>query len=377
MHKKKEREAAAAGVLWAVCSAEWQPEAKEWEDALALVPEGEQQRIGRFIRPRPASLGGPLVGRMNPDAKASLLGRLMMRRYCHDLPRDTATSLCFGRTQENKPYCLFQNHAAEEPYCRCHFNLSHGGEWVVFVGTSQRNVAVGIDVMKVEVRGGPRQDQDSFFHDLRNCFTDFEWSVIKSGGTELLRSRRRRPNLLHCQTDEEGQTEELRRAQLVEFYKHWVLKESYIKAVGIGLGFSLRRAEFHLLRHAHERTEQDDEEEQERATLFIDGQEWREWSFKVRRLLVPRTKQQEESEAIDKQKGQTQRSSFIVVEDHVVAVAFGPLDQATQSYIGCTRRHKDEDKGDEEQMSCCNTKAVGLFFEQPDICWLTRDNDAT
>ena len=32
--------------------------------------------------------------------------------------------------------------------------------------------------------------------------------------------------------------------KLAQFYRHWSMKEAYIKAVGIGLGFELRRAEF-------------------------------------------------------------------------------------------------------------------------------------
>ena len=35
--------------------------------------------------------------------------------------------------------------------------------------------------------------------------------------------------------------------QLVEFYCLWCLKESFIKAVGIGLGFLLNRMEFHYI----------------------------------------------------------------------------------------------------------------------------------
>lgn len=54
------------------------------------------------------------------------------------------------------------------------------------------------------------------------------------------------------------------------------MKEAYIKAVGIGLGFELRRAEFHYL--------PDDDILSKRATVLIDGVKRPEWSFTLGRL---------------------------------------------------------------------------------------------
>ncbi|KAJ7995292.1 hypothetical protein DPEC_G00243020 [Dallia pectoralis] len=59
-----------------------------------------------------------------------------------------------------------------------------------------------------------------FFRVMSRQFTEHEWSVIRGAGSEW--------------------------EQLAMFYRHWALKESFIKAIGTGLGFNLQRAEFHL-----------------------------------------------------------------------------------------------------------------------------------
>lgn len=75
---------------------------------------------------------------------------------------------------------------------------------------------VGVDVMEL-VR--PRaKSTPEFFHTMRKPFTGGEWSTIRAPGTE------------------EG--------QLAQFYRHWCLKESYIKADGSGLSYGLEKLHF-------------------------------------------------------------------------------------------------------------------------------------
>jgi hypothetical protein len=54
---------------------------------------------------------------------------------------------------------------------------------------------------------------------MESCFTPGEWRLING------------------RTSEHG--------QLCQFYTHWTLKESFVKAIGTGLGFDLQRAEFY------------------------------------------------------------------------------------------------------------------------------------
>jgi len=62
------------------------------------------------------------------------------------------------------------------------------------------------------------QSLTNFFSSLSSCYTQLEWGDIKDKNTS---------------------------DQLHRFYETWTLKESYIKAIGIGLGMELQRMEFH------------------------------------------------------------------------------------------------------------------------------------
>jgi phosphopantetheinyl transferase (holo-ACP synthase) len=53
---------------------------------------------------------------------------------------------------------------------------------------------------------------------MSSCFTPLEWQVIHSRSGE--------------------------HAQLCQFYTFWTLKESFVKAIGTGLGFDLQRVQF-------------------------------------------------------------------------------------------------------------------------------------
>eukprot|EP00731_Ephydatia_muelleri_P010915 Em0005g1501a len=59
-----------------------------------------------------------------------------------------------------------------------------------------------------------------FFHTMRRQFTEGEWHAIRAPCTE------------------EG--------QLAQFYRHWCLKESYIKADGTGLSYGLEKLHFEI-----------------------------------------------------------------------------------------------------------------------------------
>ncbi|XP_072254748.1 L-aminoadipate-semialdehyde dehydrogenase-phosphopantetheinyl transferase [Pyxicephalus adspersus] len=61
---------------------------------------------------------------------------------------------------------------------------------------------------------------EEFFRLMHRQFTEKEWHSIKSMAGDW--------------------------AKLDMFYRHWALKESFIKAIGVGLGFSLQRVEFEV-----------------------------------------------------------------------------------------------------------------------------------
>lgn len=134
--------------------------------------------------------------------------------------------------------------AVGEELRKVDFNVSHQGDWVVLAAENGKKV--GVDVMKVEYAGG--KDVKDFFHTMRRQFTEQEWMQIRSFSEEY--------------------------DQLASFYRHWCLKEGLVKALGVGIGFELRRVSFILKTPVLglNSITQD-------TTVMIDGKLDRKWSF--------------------------------------------------------------------------------------------------
>ena len=109
-------------------------------------------------------------------------------------------------------------------------NISHHGDYTVLAANDK--CELGIDVMKTkwppnkdgrQVASFSKQDGDQyvnrFFHLMRRKFTNNEWETIQAG----------------CDAKE----------RLFRFHRHWCLKESFIKAIGLGIHFDLKRLDFH------------------------------------------------------------------------------------------------------------------------------------
>lgn len=116
------------------------------------------------------------------------------------------------RTSKGKPF-LVNDILSVHP--NFNFNVSHQGDYAVLA--SEPELQVGIDIMKTDLPGSG--SVPDFFRIMKRQFTETEWRVIKSMNNERL--------------------------QLDMFYRHWALKESFIKAIGVGIGFNLQRIEFH------------------------------------------------------------------------------------------------------------------------------------
>jgi len=87
-------------------------------------------------------------------------------------------------------------------------------------------IQVGVDVMKLsDARHTTTQKRREFFRLMRRQFTDDEWRQIE-----------------HPVVDEAVKTDR----QLASFYRHWSLKESFVKAVGSGLTIDLQRLNFQV-----------------------------------------------------------------------------------------------------------------------------------
>ncbi|KAK3531384.1 hypothetical protein QTP70_018183 [Hemibagrus guttatus] len=188
------------GARWAFRCGAWSPSRSEWLLAARCIQPEERERIGQFMFAK--------------DAKAAIAGRLLIRKLVcvkMGLPWD---GFRLDRTSRGKPYLAHaSSDSGSAPWS---FNISHQGDFAVLA--AERGRQVGVDVMKT-TRPGSSSVQE-FFRVMKRQFTEFEWRTITS-----------------AQSDWD---------QLHLFYRHWALKESFIKAIGSGLGFNLQRVEFHI-----------------------------------------------------------------------------------------------------------------------------------
>ncbi|KAF6720884.1 L-aminoadipate-semialdehyde dehydrogenase-phosphopantetheinyl transferase [Oryzias melastigma] len=189
-------------VRWAFRCKSWTPSRSDWLFAARCVQPEEKERIGQFV--------------FTKDAKSAMVGRLLLRRFVCERMGIPWTEIRLERSPRGKPYLA--DTPKISPHCdrSWSFNISHQGDYVVLA--ADRGVQVGVDLMKVSMPGSSSVPE--FFRIMTRQFTPHEWSVIQSAGSE--------------------------REQLATFHRHWTLKESFIKAIGTGLGFNLQRVEFHL-----------------------------------------------------------------------------------------------------------------------------------
>jgi len=200
----------------AVKTGDWNPTPDEWQRASSFLGACEPSEMERIMRLK-----------IEEDRKRSLIGRLLLRYAGSTYTGLAPSELHMIRTPQNRPIC-------SDIAGKADVNISHHGDWVVLASDEQRSI--GVDVMKFEQ---PRRGVEAFFTSMRRQFTDDEWEQI--GGS------------------------------LERFYQFWALKESYIKAVGIGLGFNLQRASFRFV-------------DSTTAQVKIDGELKNDWDFQVVQL---------------------------------------------------------------------------------------------
>ncbi|KAL4139542.1 hypothetical protein PRIC2_003037 [Phytophthora ramorum] len=210
--------------------ASWDPSTPEWGRLLHQLSVHEQQQVMRFMFAK--------------DQKLALGSRLLQRQLIHDLFGVSYGAVDIARTPENKPYWKRPTESPAPPLWN--YNVSHHGTVVAIA--SAAHALVGVDVVQLTDRPRRKTSVEEFFRAFTDHFNPREWGYIR--GTASTESG-----------DEDG--------QYTRFYRLWSLKEAYIKAVGIGLGFSLLRAEFVRVDSAF-----DDQWE-----LFLDGHRAGDWHF--------------------------------------------------------------------------------------------------
>ena len=187
---------------WAFDISKWLPERPEWCAAMRSVQIEERVRIRKF--------------HYAEDAKASLVGRLLLRKMAKAVIGLKEEEIVFTRSDKGRPQLTSTGPNWD-------FNISHQGDFVALVAASnpfaseKQPAMVGVDVMRITDKA--RRDVPEFFRLMRRQFTSYEWETIKN-----------------CSDKPEE--------QMRMFYRHWCLKESFVKAEGSGLNWDLQRLSF-------------------------------------------------------------------------------------------------------------------------------------
>lgn len=183
-------------IRWAFNNQNWQPTEQDILLASSLIQPEEKDRISRFV--------------FLDDAKSSLIGRLMLRKFIQKVTDLSNNDICLIRDSRGKP--VLSGFNGKSPF----FNVSHQGDYVVLAGDTTNKI--GVDIMKIEPPAN--KNIPEFFRLMTRQFSNKEWETIKSYDTEM--------------------------KQVASFYRHWCLKESYVKNIGVGITVKLSDISFEI-----------------------------------------------------------------------------------------------------------------------------------
>lgn len=208
----------AGHARWAFDLSGWRPGLSDLLLATSCVQLEEKQRLAKFI--------------YRDSFDSSLIGRLLMRCFVkHCLPDIEYNKIVFERDARGKPF-LSQT-VNDGRNIQVNFNVSHHESYAVLAGCFTSSICdnqqdidkrcspiqtVGVDVMKTEYTGG--KSLHEFFRIMNGNFTPNEWIFIRTRKNETQ------------QTD--------------AFMRHWCLKESYTKNIGVGITTDLQKIDFKI-----------------------------------------------------------------------------------------------------------------------------------
>lgn len=199
-------------VRWAFDLKTWHCTLNNLELATSCIQSDEKERLAKFV--------------YRDDFNASIIGRLLMRRFIKCcMPELDYNAIQFERDSRGKPYLSKSINDVTDPTMHIDFNVSHHERYAVLAGTFTQyqehdtdRQQIGVDVMKNEYSGG--KSLNEFFRIMQRTFTPNEWQFIKNRNTE--------------------------NEQTLAFMRHWCLKESYVKNIGVGITINLQSIDFRL-----------------------------------------------------------------------------------------------------------------------------------
>ncbi|KAI8364812.1 4'-phosphopantetheinyl transferase superfamily [Choanephora cucurbitarum] len=169
-------------------------EGDKFNKALSWLPDNEHTSVTRF--------------KFERDRHLALASRLLRRHYFCQLLNKPWHDLEFEQISGGKPFLKTNNEVKYD------YNTSHEGNWVIF-GCVRDDMLIGVDVVSID----RPFSIDSFIKSFEPQLTSKEMQMIS-----------------------QTQDEDIR---ILTFYQLWGLKESYIKALGVGLMLDLQNLDFY------------------------------------------------------------------------------------------------------------------------------------
>ncbi|XP_015781763.1 L-aminoadipate-semialdehyde dehydrogenase-phosphopantetheinyl transferase [Tetranychus urticae] len=184
------------GLRWIFNCRRWSPSRDDLLAALSCIQEEERDRIFKFYYKK--------------DVKHALIGRLMLRKCVSDCLNINNDQILFTRTDKGKPVL-----AGQQTETSFDYNISHDGDYCVLAADWISKV--GVDISRV--KESKEKSTNEYFKTMERIFSHHEWLYIKDTPT-------------------------LDQSPLHRFHRLWALKESFVKAEAIGIGYELRRIRF-------------------------------------------------------------------------------------------------------------------------------------
>ncbi|KAI9347524.1 4'-phosphopantetheinyl transferase superfamily [Pilaira anomala] len=193
--------------------------AEEFQTALSWLPDQEHSLVTRF--------------KFERDQHLALASLLLRRHYFSERLQVPWSALEFDKLPLGKP--ILKNQDIE-------YNTSHEGNWVIFGATKQKGIQIGVDAVVIDC---PKSMSiDDFIQSFHPQLTEHEMQLIKNAENHDM--------------------------QLRTFFELWACKESYIKAIGVGLSLKLNKLDFR--------------NENNQIKLKLDGQDLTSWRFHLSSL---------------------------------------------------------------------------------------------
>ncbi|KAH9619422.1 hypothetical protein KSS87_014209 [Heliosperma pusillum] len=206
------------------------PSPEDFSRAISILPVHEHSSITRYVKIE--------------DRKRAFVSRLLQYALVHQILRIPFHQIIIRRTAQGKPYVFpgFQKFSEMGPeFPNFNFNVSHHGDFVAIA--SEPFCLVGLDIVFHALPA--EQIIPEYIDTFSPYFSTMEWYSIMNAGTCDDRLK-----VLH--SDEfftHFHMSILRTANLCvlieKLNRYWTLKESFVKAIGTGMGYPLDILEFH------------------------------------------------------------------------------------------------------------------------------------